>query len=180
MSLMHINNTKSLDMHCDQIFSLCVGSRLATPRTCPHRPQTDSCELKALVGIVACVLMWPCALPTTPGAQTLCLHWYRLRQQPLPLTNKLQHLTRWLICCCLFVFVLAGLPALANKGSCPKHGNSYKKCIIIWKDFHALTNRFSHGLTYCHFFIKLGVLVLFCKSLIMKFVLTLNCAKYGC
>jgi len=32
----------------------------------------------------------------------------------------------------------------------------------------------------CQFFIKLGVLVLFCKSLIMKFVLTLNCAKYGC
>jgi hypothetical protein len=48
----------------------------------------------------------------------------------------------------VFVFVSAGLPALANKGSCPKHGNSYKKCIIIWKDFHALTDRFSHGLTY--------------------------------
>jgi hypothetical protein len=83
-----------------------------------------------------------------PGAQTLCLHWYWLQQQPLPLTNKLQHPTRCLICCCLFVFVSAGLPALANKGSCPKHGNSYKKCIISWKNFHATTNRFSHGLTY--------------------------------
>jgi len=32
----------------------------------------------------------------------------------------------------------------------------------------------------CQFFVKLGVLVLFCKSLIKKFVPTLNCAKYGC
>ena len=144
---MHINNTKFLGTRRDQTFLLCVGSRLATPHTSPRRPQTDSCELKALVGIVACMLTWPCAPPTTLGAQTLCLHWYRLQQQPLPLTNQL-HPTRWLICCCLFVFVSAGLLALANKGSCPKHGNSYKKCVIIWKDFHALTDRFSHGLTY--------------------------------
>ena len=32
----------------------------------------------------------------------------------------------------------------------------------------------------CQLFVKLGALVLFCKSLIMKFVLTLNCAKYRC
>jgi hypothetical protein len=29
--------------------------------------------------------------------------------------------TKWCACYCLFVFVLAGMLALANKGSCPNH-----------------------------------------------------------
>jgi hypothetical protein len=31
--------------------------------------------------------------------------------------------TKWRACYCLFVFVLAGMPAPANKGSCPNHRN---------------------------------------------------------
>ena len=48
----------------------------------------------------------------------------------------------------------------------------------IWR--HVKLNVKLKNLSGVNFFVKLGVLVLFCKSLIKKFVPTLNCAKYGC
>ena len=66
------------------------------------------------------------------------------------ITNKSSALpvernTKWRACHCLFVFVLAGMPALANNGSCQTTEILAKRISV------SLTDRSSPDLTYCSF-----------------------------